>query len=309
MRNAYKKKMLSLCEHNKKIILLLVDSGDKEYDELRMHFSDRIVECGIAEQNAIGVAAGLASEGLLPIIYGMAPFLIYRGLEFIRDDICLQNLNVKIIGSGAGIIYNNLGPTHHATEDMGIMRTLPGMTIVSSGSPFEVPAVLDFAIEHVGPVYVRMGKAWEEEIYDTTPTEAVDHACLLKSGNDICIFATGSILATVIKVAQLLEEKGISAAVYNLRVIKPVKEEQIAEILRKYKKVITIEEHNVVNGLGSMLADLLVKYSVRTSLYKIGFIDRFCTDYGWYQDIKKINGLGELEIFEKCMEFWKDESL
>lgn len=150
MRNVYQKKMIELCEKNPNLYMLLVDSGDKEYDNLRKSFSDRIIECGISEQNALGVAAGMASEGLIPVIYGMSPFLIYRGLEFIRDDICLQNLNVKIIGSGAGIIYNNLGPTHHATEDIGIMRTIPNVKILSPGSPLEMIPILDEAILHEG---------------------------------------------------------------------------------------------------------------------------------------------------------------
>ncbi len=302
MRNVYQKKMIELCEKNPNLYMLLVDSGDKEYDNLRKSFSDRIIECGISEQNALGVAAGMASEGLIPVIYGMSPFLIYRGLEFIRDDICLQNLNVKIIGSGAGIIYNNLGPTHHATEDIGIMRTIPNVKILSPGSPLEMIPILDEAILHEGPTYVRMGKAWEDEIYESLPKELVEEPVFLKRGREICIISTGSIISTCLKVAKLLEDNKISTAVINVRMIKPINEKWLLNKIKDFSEVITVEEHNIVNGLGSLVADIIAKYNLNIKLKKIGFNDKFCTDYGWYQDIKKLNGLGIDEIYKKCIQ-------
>lgn len=294
--------MIELCEKNPNLYMLLVDSGDKEYDNLRKSFSDRIIECGISEQNALGVAAGMASEGLIPVIYGMSPFLIYRGLEFIRDDICLQNLNVKIIGSGAGIIYNNLGPTHHATEDIGIMRTIPNVKILSPGSPLEMIPILDEAILHEGPTYVRMGKAWEDEIYESLPKELVEEPVFLKRGREICIISTGSIISTCLKVAKLLEDNKISTAVINVRMIKPINEKWLLNKIKDFSEVITVEEHNIVNGLGSLVADIIAKYNLNIKLKKIGFNDKFCTDYGWYQDIKKLNGLGIDEIYKKCIQ-------
>lgn len=302
MRNVYQKKMIELCEKNPNLYMLLVDSGDKEYDNLRKSFSDRIIECGISEQNELGVAAGMASEGLIPVIYGMSPFLIYRGLEFIRDDICLQNLNVKIIGSGAGIIYNNLGPTHHATEDIGIMRTIPNVKILSPGSPLEMIPILDEAILHEGPTYVRMGKAWEDEIYESLPKELVEEPVFLKRGREICIISTGSIISTCLKVAKLLEDNKISTAVINVRMIKPINEKWLLNKIKDFSEVITVEEHNIVNGLGSLVADIIAKYNLNIKLKKIGFNDKFCTDYGWYQDIKKLNGLGIDEIYKKCIQ-------
>lgn len=306
MRNAYKKKIAELCEQNPKVMLVLVDSGDREYDELRERFAGRIVECGISEQNAVGVAAGIASEGMIPIIYGMSPFLVYRAFEFIRDDVCLQNMNVKIMGTGAGVIYNNLGPTHHATEDIGILRTVPDIRVLSPASPLELSPCIDSAIQHDGPTYIRIGKAWEEEIYEDIPGETIENAIELKEGNDICIISTGSITATVLKARALLKERNISTAIVNMRQLKPVNEQDIMSYLKKYKKVFTVEEHNIINGLGSVIADVIAKYNLDVNLGKIGFEDSFCRDYGWYQDIKKINGLGEEEIVDKILRILED---
>ena len=169
MRNSYKKVIKKLYEENDKLVTVVADSGTEELDDIRETYPNRLVESGISECNAVGVAAGIAASGALPVLYGMAPFLIYRAFEFIRDDICLQNLKVVIVGSGAGVIYNNLGPTHHATEDIALMNVLPNMRILSIASPKEVEPIMRCAINLDSPVYVRFGKAWEEEIYDGEP--------------------------------------------------------------------------------------------------------------------------------------------
>lgn len=303
MRNTYKKVISDICKKNSNIILVLVDSGDREYDELRELYSDRIVECGISEQNAIGVAAGIAGEGMIPVIYGMSPFLIYRACEFIRDDVCLQNLNVKIMGTGAGIIYNNLGPTHHATEDIGILRTFPNMRILSPASPKELMPCIESAINEFGPTYVRMGKAWEEEIYVDMTESIVSKCVVLNEGEDVCIISTGSITATALKAASILAKEGISAKVVNVRQLKPIDEANVFAEINGFKKIVTIEEHNVLNGLGSIISDVITKEGKDVCVMKIGFDDVFCKDYGWYQDIKKLNGLEENDIANKILNY------
>ena len=169
MRNKYKGTIYQLMQENPQIVAIFADSGTDEYDLVRIDMPDRIIECGISEANAIGVAAGVASCGLIPVVYGMGAFLAYRAFEFIRDDVCVQNRNVKIVGSGAGIGYNNLGPTHHTTEDIAVMTALPNMCVVSPATPLEVAPVMKQAIEHDGPVYIRFGKAFEEEIFTEPP--------------------------------------------------------------------------------------------------------------------------------------------
>lgn len=300
MRNVYAKIIEVLHKENDKIVSVVADSGTDELLEIRRNYPDRFVECGISECNAIGVAAGLAASGAIPVVYGMASFLLYRAYEFIRDDICIQNLNAKIVGSGAGIIYNNLGPTHHATEDIAIMRALPNMKILSIASPKEVVPVMQCAIQLEGPVYIRFGKAWEEEIYEHEALFDYGKGQEISNGSDMTIISTGSIISSVMKAARLLEEEGRSVRVINMSTIKPLDEECIVRAAVETGKILVVEEHNIIGGLGSAVADVIAKNNVDVFFDKMGFKDQFCKDYGWYQDIKKMNGLGEIDIYHEA---------
>lgn len=301
MRNELKKVIPKLYYENSNLITVVVDSGTEELQQIREMYPDRIIEAGISECNAVGIAAGVAASGGLPIIYGMASFLIYRAFEFIRDDICLQKLKVVIVGSGAGVIYNNLGPTHHATEDIAVMNVLPGMKILSIASPKEVEPIMRCALEIDGPVYVRFGKAWEEEIYDRAPIFNYGVCTELTEGNDITIFSTGSIVASVLKAGQMLREQGYSVQVINISTIKPIDETGILRAAQKTHKVLVVEEHSKIGGLASIISMVLLKAQVPVKFEHMGFENSFCEEYGWYQDIKKICGLGECDIYNKAM--------
>lgn len=298
MRNTYKEIIYSLHQENERLISVVADSGTDELQGIRTDFPDKFIECGIAECNAIGVAAGLASAGAIPIVYGMAPFLLYRAYEFIRDDICIQNLNVKIVGSGAGIIYNNLGPTHHATEDIAIMRTLPNMTVLSVASPKEVIPVMRCAVQLEGPVYVRFGKAWEQEIYDEQAVFEYGKGVILREGNDMTIISTGSIASSVLTAQAYLEKDGYTVRVINMSTIKPIDKECIIAAAKETGKILVVEEHSTIGGLAGAVAEVVVESGIGIQFKKIGFDNKFCKDYGWYQDIKKMNGLGEEDIYQ-----------
>ncbi|MGN0141587.1 MAG: transketolase family protein [Roseburia sp.] len=297
MRNTYKSVIYDLHKENEKIVSVIADSGTDELRNVREDFPSRVVECGLSECNAIGVAAGMAASGSIPIVYGMAPFLLYRAYEFIRDDICIQNLNVKIVGSGAGIIYNNLGPTHHATEDIAIMRTLPNMKVLSIASPKEVIPVMKCAVQLNGPVYVRFGKAWEEEIYDKEAIFEYGKGTVLREGKDMTIISTGSIISSVLKAHDLLEKEGYTIRVINFSTVKPIDKECIKLAAKETGKILVVEEHSVLGGLASAVAEVVVEGGIGIQFRKMGFENRFCTDYGWYQDIKRLNGLGEDDIY------------
>ncbi len=301
MRNEYSKVIQKLYSENNRIVTVIVDSGTEELQAIRETYSTRIVECGISECNAVGVAAGIAASGGLPILYGMASFLLYRAFEFIRDDICLQKLKVIIVGSGAGIIYNNLGPTHHATEDIAIMNALPGMNILSIASPKEVEPIMRCAVEIDGPVYVRFGKAWEEEIYEHEPIFQYSRGTELVKGDDLTIISTGSIISSVLKAVKMLEQEGYSIQVINMSTIKPIDESGILHAAYKTHKVLVVEEHSKIGGLASIVSTVLVKAQIPVKFDHMGFDDSFCEEYGWYQDIKKICGLGEENIREAAL--------
>lgn len=166
MRTAYLNTLYDLASKDKRVYALISDNGAIVYDKYRKDLAKQYLNLGISEANMLGMAAGMASCGKTPFAYTIGAFLAYRALEFIRNDICLQNMNVKIVGTGAGMKYSALGPTHHATEDLGCLRSLPNLTILSPASPMEVEKATRAAYEHIGPVYLRLGTNGEQEIYE-----------------------------------------------------------------------------------------------------------------------------------------------
>lgn len=305
MRNKYRESIYNLMKDNKKIICVFADSGTEEYDLVRKTMKDRIVECGISEANAIGVAAGIASCGYIPIVYGMGSFLAYRAFEFIRDDVCVQNRNVKIVGSGGGIGYNNLGPTHHSTEDIAVMAALPGMTVLAPATPLEVNPVIKAAIAYNGPVYVRFGKAFEDEVFDAEPEFVIGKAGWIKKGTDVNIIVTGSMLSDVMASAKILEEKGISVGILNMSSLKPIDVGAIAEAA-KAGRILTVEEHNYYGGLRSLVTDALAGFSVNVKLQSVSFKDEYCFQYGWRQEIRKTYGISTENIVDIIYEMMKE---
>lgn len=286
MRNRYKDAIYRIMQENPQTAAVLVDSGTEEYELVRRDMPNRVVECGISEANAIGIAAGLASCGFIPIVYGMGAFLAYRAFEFIRNDVCIQNRNVKIVGSGGGIGYNNLGPTHHTTEDIAVMTALPNMCVLSPATPLEVEPILKQAVDYYGPVYIRFGKAYEEEVYTEPPAFEIGKASILSEGEDISIFVTGSMLADVMKSAEILSRDNISVQVINITSLKPIDRHAIIQSAQKTGRVLVVEEHNYFGGLRSLIANVLVEEAVAVNFAFIGFQDEYCFEYGWRQEIR-----------------------
>lgn len=299
MRNSYKTAIYRLMQENPKLIAVFADSGTEEYDLVRRDMPNRIVECGIAEANAVGVAAGLASCGFIPIIYGMGAFFAYRAFEFIRDDVCVQKRNVKIVGSGGGIGYNNLGPTHHSTEDVAVMTALPNMCVLAPSTPREVEPVMRKAIEYVGPVYIRFGKAYEEEIFVETPLVEIGKASIVREGEDVTVFVMGSMIADVLKSAEILANDNISVEVINMTSLKPIDRNAIIQAAQRTKRFLVVEEHNYYGGLRSLIADVVAEYGLAVSFDFISFMDEYCYEYGWRQEIRKKYGISVEGIIEK----------
>lgn len=287
MRDKYQIVIHQLMQENPQIIVVLADSGTEEHDLIRKDMPDRIVECGISEANAIGIAAGLSSCGFIPVVYGMGAFLAYRAFEFIRDDVCIQNRNVKIVGSGGGIGYNNLGPTHHTTEDIAVMTALPNMCVVSPSTPLEVEPVMRQVVNYYGPVYIRFGKAYEEEIFTEMPLMTIGKASVIRDGTDISIFVTGSMIADVMKSAEILEQENISVQIINMTTLKPIDKGTIIQAAKKSKRILVVEEHNYFGGLRSLIANVLVDAGLPVSFRSVGFQDEYCFEYGWRQEIRK----------------------
>ena len=240
MQSVYISKLMELAEKDKNVIHVLSDSGTA-YDELfRREFPDQYLNFGIAEEEKVAAAAGLATCGKIPFLYTSGAFLVYRALEFIRDDICYQNLNVKIAGMGSGLSWSSLGPSHHTTEDVGILRTIPNLAIFSPSTPNQLEKCMEEAYRITGPVYLRIGMSKEKEFF--TKEDASCNYNTINPGNEIVLVTTGSIMEEVASAAELLKESGINATIISAVKLKPFGDSLFSDLMSA-KQIITIEEH------------------------------------------------------------------
>lgn len=276
MRIAFVKKLEELCHSDKDIFLLSADLGFKLFDGYRAKFPDRFLNMGIAETNMIGVATGLALSGKKVYCYSMIPFLIMRCFEHIKIDICYHNLDIRLVGVGGGFAYGLEGITHHATEDIAIMRSLPNMTIVAPGDPYEASASIVASAYHKGPMFIRLGKAGESQVHFSSPEFKIGKGItIFDTGDDICILATGTMLHKAKITAELLLKKKFGVTLISLHTIKPLDKMLIKNCARKYKSIFSIEEHSIIGGFGSAIAEVLFEVHYDGLFKKIGLPDLF----------------------------------
>ncbi len=308
MQSAYISRLLELAEKDNRICHLLADSGTN-YDEVfRRNFPERMFNFGITEQNTIGIAAGMASGGKIPFVFLQGSFITYRAMEFVRDDVCFQNVNVKLTGQGSGISWSGLGPSHQTTEDIAVLRVLPNIHIFSPATPLQVKFCLDQMYEIKGPCYMRIGMNGEKEYFDDHYSMPESGQDILSSGDDILIFSTGSILEEVIDALPLLSHAGIKASVVNVVRIKPFNEDIILSYLGKVKKIFSVEEHQITGGLGSIICEVLASRGIGgLPVCRIGFNDTFARGYAPSQKELRIeNQLDAASLAKRIMdEFYK----
>ncbi len=238
-------------------------------------FPDRFFDCGIAEANMMGVAAGMAATGKIPFASTFAMFAAGRAFEIVRNSIGYPHLNVKIGATHAGISVGEDGATHQCNEDIALMRTIPGMTIINPADDVEAKAAVEAAILHEGPVYMRFGRLAAPVFNDAdTYKFELGKGIKLCEGSDISIIATGLMVSEALKAAEILAAEGVSAEVINIHTIKPIDKEIITATAAKTRKVLTVEEHSVIGGLGSAVCDVLAE-TCPTKVVKIGVNDEF----------------------------------
>ena len=238
-------------------------------------FPDRHIDCGIAECNMVGIAAGLATTGKIPFVSSFAMFAAGRAFEQIRNSVGYPHLNVKIGATHAGISVGEDGATHQCNEDIALMRTIPGMVVISPSDDVEAKAAVKAAIDHDGPVYLRFGRLAVPVINDNPDYKfELGKGVVLREGKDITLIATGLCVSETLEAAKLLEADGIDAKVINIHTIKPLDEELVVAAAKETGKVVTIEEHSVIGGLGSAVCDALCA-NHPTPVYKIGINDTF----------------------------------
>ena len=307
MRTAYLNTLYDLASKDKRVYALISDNGAIVYDKYRKDLGEQYLNLGIAEANMIAVAAGMASCGKIPFAYTIGSFLAYRAFEFIRNDVCLQNQNVKIVGTGAGSVYSALGPTHHATEDMGCLRSLPNLTIFSPATPFEVKKITQAAYELNGPVYIRLGTNKEKEVYEQEYEFQVGKGVVVKDGSDITIVSTGSIIVDILKAKEKLEKENISIRVINIHTVKPFDKEIIVKAIKETKGIITVEDHIIVGGIGSAVAEVIAESGMSTKFKRLGLIESFAKGYGTHEQVKNLNHIGIDSICKKVKEILDDK--
>ena len=306
MQKAFLNALYDLVENDTNVFLLSADNGT-EFDKwFKSDFPQQYLEFGIAECNMVGAAAGMAACGKIPFVHTAGVFLAYRAYEFVRNDVCCQNLNVKIIGFGSGLSNSTLGPSHHSTEDISVLSSLPNLTILSPCCPSETEEAVKTAYRIKGPVYIRIGLCGEPEIAQDFSNFFTGENNTILSGTDVAVFSTGSIITEVLAAADLLKENGVSAQVINVSMIKPFDIKSIVNTASEIKQMVTVEEHNIIGGLGSLIADVIVQEQLNVKLLKIGLRDCFAKGYGTQQDLQKVNGLDRVGIFDTIIRQMKN---
>ncbi len=302
-RESYGKALVELGKQNENLYVLDADlAGATKTGTFMKAFPERHIDCGIAECNMMGIAAGLAATGKLPFASSFAMFAAGRAFEIVRNSIGYPGLNVKIGATHAGISVGEDGATHQCNEDIALMRTIPGMVVISPSDDVEARAAVFAAAKHNGPVYLRFGRLAVPVINDEATYEfELGKGIVLREGKDVAIITTGLEVSECLLAADILAKEGIEAKVVNIHTIKPLDEELVIEAAKETGKVVTVEEHSVIGGLGSAVADVLCE-KMPTKMLKIGVNDTFGESGPALELIKKY-GLDGESIAKKVKEF------
>jgi len=299
MRKEAIAQLIKQAEINDKIVLLTGDLGFSVLEEFRDKFPDRFFNIGIAEQNMMGIAAGLALTGKIVFVYSIIPFLTMRCFEQIRNDVCYQNLNVKLIGVGAGVLYGSAGPSHHAIEDISILRSLPNMKILSPADIFEAEMSVSAAIQNEGPTYIRLG-AEKEKIHDSHSKFIFGKGIEIGNG-DIVLITHGDMLRNVINVGNKLKEQNLNSKIISIHTIKPLDNKLISDCIQNSKAIFCIEEHSIIGGLGSSISEIIAESNKGIIFKRIGLNDIFIKDVGNKEFIQQKFKLNPDSIFEEII--------
>lgn len=303
-RDGFGEAIVDLGKEHSNIYVVDIDIGKScKTGEFRKQLPEQYLNVGIAEQNGAGVAAGLATCGKIPYIVTYAAFGSMRICEMIRQEICYPNLNVKIACSHGGVTPANDGASHQAIEDMGILRTLPNMTVIMPADYVAAKALVKASADYYGPVYLRFTRDAIPVIYDEDAKFEIGKANLLKDGKDVALIANGDTVRLALEAAELLAEKGIGARVLDMHTIKPLDVAAVQSCIDEIGKIVTVEDHNILNGLGSAVADVVAE-SGKAVLRRIGIQDQYGQSAP-YERLLEMNGITAENIAQtaQCLIF------
>ena len=302
LREAFGKAILELAEERNDFWILDADVAGGTFTHwFRDKYPERFVQCGIAEQNMMAVAAGISTLGITPIVTCYAVFASMRAIEQARNTVAYGNFNVKIVASHVGIDVGPDGPTHQAMEDLAIYRSIPNFTVISPCDDVELKEALRWALDHKGPVYMRTGRSPVPRVHSENYRFHIGKPdVLINNHSKIAVFATGITVHRALKAAQKLEEEGILIDVINIHTLKPVNPEDFYPILKEKELIITMEDHNIIGGLGSLMADIIAENGVNVKLKKLGVKDVFGKS-GDPAELAKVFGIDEDALIEAIL--------
>lgn len=299
MRNHLVNRITELAQNDERILLLTGDLGFGVLDEFSRKYPNRYVNCGIAEQNMACVAAGLGLEGNVVFVYSIGNFPTLRCIEQIRNDICYHDANVKIIAVGGGFPYGTLGMTHHATEDIAMMRALPNMRVFVPADALEAVAALEEAYRTPGPCYIRLAKGGEPNYHNAEDKFDVTGCCAFSSiGKDVNILTTGTVLKEGFELRRLLEQSGYSTGIFSFPCVKPLRREPIESLARSSRLLVSMEDHNIVGGFGGAIAEVLSEIcGAHAVLHRVGLQDTYTCQVGSQDYLRKAYSISAESVF------------
>jgi transketolase len=303
MRDAFVKKLTQEAGSDPRIMLLVGDLGFGVVADFGLSYPDQFLNCGVAEQSMVGMAAGMAASGRRPFVYSIANFPTLRPLEQIRNDVCYHGLGVTIVSVGAGLAYGSLGYTHHAVEDISILRSLPGMRVFSPADALECRAAVDAILAEDSPAYLRLGKNKEPIIHAAQPDLSSGEPIVVREGSDVTLLAAGPIIVQALEVAAQLEGAGLSVRVASCPVIKPLNAEAIRTAAAGTGGIVTLEEHTVLGGFGSAVLEGFAVRGWRTPILPLGLEDAATHIIGGQEWLRERAGLSTGYVRDSVADF------
>jgi transketolase len=298
MRTAFFKSLFEVAQQDERVYLVVGDIGFGVVEPFAQKLPKQFLNAGVAEQNMTGIAAGLALSGKIVFTYSIGNFPTIRCLEQIRNDVCYHNANVKIVSVGGGFAYGGLGMTHHATEDLAILRALPQMTVLAPGDPPEAAAATRAIVEHAGPCYLRLGRAGEPDVHLAPFEFRVGEAILVRDGADLTLISTGGMLWTAFNVANALQKQGLEARLLSMHTLKPLDAEAVLQAAGDTGAIFTLEEHSIIGGLGSAVAEVLAEAGVAIPFKRFALPSAFSSTVGSQEYLRQHYGLSEGAILD-----------
>lgn len=297
MRDTFVRTLIGLAKENKNIELITGDLGFGVLKPFWEQLPDQFTNAGIAEQNMTTVAAGMALEGKIVFTYSIGNFPTLRCLEQIRNDCAYHQANVKIVCVGGGFVYGSLGMSHQATEDLAILRALPDVVVLAPGDLVEAEEATKAMVNYPGTCYLRLGRGGEKRIHDHIDNFQIGKAIQVKDGEKVAIFSTGAIFEEVEGAYDILTQKGFSPAVYTFPTVKPIDAEVIRDCAQRFDYIVTCEEHNIVGGFGSAVAEVMAEMKAKkASLIRIGLDDQYAVLVGNQKYLREKYGMSAEKI-------------